>query len=85
MSGFIKELEGSKGIFCVFEDDGETGYVYIYIPRENKIVTNAHVYTRSSTLQPTQDDIRIIWFTDNSKCSVYLFDQLQATLKYNKL
>jgi len=30
--GFIVEAEGPNGIFGVFEDDGETGYLYIYEP-----------------------------------------------------
>jgi len=45
--GFIVEAQGPDGVFGVFEDDGETGYLYIYEPEGAGIIQHLHIYHRS--------------------------------------
>lgn len=78
MSEFIKDLKGKKDLFGIFEDDGDIGYLYIYSPKERKIYTDLIIYNRTSDLQPTEDDIKIVWSNDGSKCGVYVWNKLRG-------
>ena len=52
--GFIAEAPGPDGFFAVFDDNGETGYLYVYRPGEG-IQNHLRIYVRSSKLDVTED------------------------------
>lgn len=57
MSGFIVDDVGPEGLACVFEDDRETGYLYLYSPDDRGVLDDLHIYTRSENLNVTQDSV----------------------------
>lgn len=70
MGSFIVEAEGPTGLFGVFEDDGETGYLYLYEPDKSRISRHLHVYDRSEFAQGTESDVNVVWSKDAEKCGV---------------
>ena len=45
---FVVSKHGSEHSFAVFEDEGETGYLYVYDRKENRVLQDVHVYNRSA-------------------------------------
>src|SRR5579864_2236648 len=43
-------------LFGVFEDDGDTGYLYLYQANEQEVLRHLHVYDRSAVLQVRAED-----------------------------
>jgi len=58
--GFIVEEEGSNGLVGTFEDDGETGTLYLCDPRasehEQGILGWVPVHVRSNEFQPIENE-----------------------------
>lgn len=63
------------GIFCFFEDDGETGYLYLYEPYGAGILDHLHIYSNPQKLGLgiKESDIDVVWSSDGSKCGVKLW------------
>jgi len=77
--GFIVEAKGPNGVFGVFEDDGETGYLYIYEPEGAGIIQHLHIYDRSTLpalLEKT--DVSVDW--DGNKCTVAIHGSQRGTI-----
>jgi hypothetical protein len=49
-SDFVTEAAGPQGLFGVFEDDGETGYLYLYEPGGREVFQHLHIYDRTPNL-----------------------------------
>jgi hypothetical protein len=71
---------------AVFEDDGETGYLYLFTAKAETIAKHLHIYDRSSQLQVSADDVDVLWSTDESKCAVVIWGQVRGIidLRLNK-
>lgn len=80
ISPFIVDKEGPPGIFAVFEDDGETGYLYVYEPNGPGVVRHVHVYNRSPLLTVSESDVAIAWSENNRKCGVIIRDSMRAII-----
>ncbi len=65
---------------AVFEDEGETGYLYVFSLRAASVQTHVHVYDRSDALQMTKDSVEVLWSTDESKCAVRIWGKLRAII-----
>src|SRR5258708_13633736 len=65
---------------AVFEDEGETGYLYVFSLRAASVQTHVHVYDRSDALQMTKDSVEVLWPTDESKCAVRIWATLRAII-----
>jgi hypothetical protein len=76
---FIKEAEGVDGNYGVFEDDGETGYLYLYRPSEG-IQGHVIAYDRTFTSGVEEDDVFILWSADHAKCGVFVWGKLRAII-----
>ena len=48
-------------LFGVFEDDGETGYLYFYEPGGREVFQHLHIYDRSPKLPIQEQDVRVVW------------------------
>jgi len=65
---------------AVFEDDGETGYLYVYSVGAMAVQTHVHVYDRSEALQIEKESVDVLWSTDESKCAVRIWGQLRGII-----
>jgi hypothetical protein len=77
---FVTETEGPKGTFGVFEDDGETGYLYLYQPDGLGITRHLHIYDRSPRLNVQQDDVKVLWSDDHSKVGVLIWGKMRGII-----
>jgi hypothetical protein len=79
--GFIEEAVGPEGLFGVFEDDGETGYLYIYRPGGKvTILETLHVYDRSTEVQVSPGDVEVVWSQDHSKLAVKIWNKIRGII-----
>lgn len=77
-SGFIKESARPTGVFGIFEDDGETSYLYIYEPEGNGVICHLHIYSRNTDASVREDDVQVQWSADGTKCDVRIFGEMRG-------
>ena len=77
-SDFIKEASGPSGLFCVFEDDGETGYLYIYEPDGRGVIRHLHIYDRTPEFYVEEGDVQVQWSADQTKCGVRIWGKMRG-------
>ncbi len=63
-SEFVTEAAGPQGLFGVFEDDGDTGYFYLYEPGGREVFQHLHIYDRKPNLPVQEQDVRVVWSED---------------------
>lgn len=80
MPPFIIEAVGPDGVFGVFEDDGDTGYLYVYEPNKSSILQNLHIYNRSTEVDVQEKDVFVIWSADETKCGVVVWGQMRGII-----
>jgi hypothetical protein len=85
--GFIVDEMGPSGVFGVFEDDGETGWLYLYEPARagnegdaDAILHARHVYNRSETCAPAEGDVAVLWTDDLTRCGVVVWAKMRAII-----
>lgn len=76
MSKFVVESTCNDGLFGFFEDDGETGYFYLYEPDGVGIVDHLHIYSKSKELHFKKKDVKVVWSRGYDKCGVMILDKL---------
>lgn len=67
MSEIFLTEPGPPGLFAVFEDNDETGYLYLYQEEaadEESILGAIHVYDKTQCPDVTESDIKIGWKED---------------------
>jgi hypothetical protein len=72
-----------KGIgtrVCVFEDEGDTGYLYLYDSAERKVLRHLHVYDHPSTLGVSAQDVDVVWSEDYAKCGVIIWGKMRGII-----
>ena len=67
--------EAPGNLVGIFEDDGETGWLYLYDAGtaergQDAILAFAPAYNRSADVQPSEDDVWVAWSLDFSKVAV---------------
>src|SRR5947208_15880928 len=77
---FVTEAAGPPGVFGVFEDDGETGYLYLYEPDGRKVFQHLHIYDRTPDLPIREQDLRVIWSEDLSKVGVLIWGKMRGII-----
>jgi hypothetical protein len=77
---FIKEAAGPPGLFAVFEDDGETGCLYLYEPGSREVFHHLHTYDRNPDLTVHEQDVRIVWSEDLSKVGVQIWGVMRGII-----
>src|SRR5215467_1970547 len=77
---FVREAERPRGLFGVFEDDGETGYLYLYEPGGREVFHHLHIYDRSPILRVNEQDVKITWSNDFSKCGVQIWGKMRGII-----
>ena len=77
-SEFVIEAAGPAGVFGIFEDDGETGYLYLYEPGGREVFQHLHIYDRGPELTVQEEDVRVIWSEDLSKVGVLIWGKIRG-------
>lgn len=83
-TNFVIHFKGADSCVGVFEDDGTTGYLYVYDPGNRNILQHVHVYDTSDSLSPGPDDIILLWDESGCKCGVVIWNQMRAIIDLNK-
>jgi hypothetical protein len=78
-SNFILYSPGPGGVLAVFEDDNETGWLYLYDTAQRTILRSAHVYNRAD-VAVAEDEVDIGWAADESVCGLAVWGQFRAFL-----
>jgi hypothetical protein len=80
----VKAFEGS-GFGVVFEDDGETGYLYATNESLDEILNALHLYNAGDTGQVKPgDEVFIVWNPALQKAGMFYHDQFQAVIDFRK-
>jgi len=83
-TNFILYEKGPATQFGVFEDDGDTGYLYLYEAEERKILRHLHIYDHPKKLKVTRDDVDIVWSEDFVKCGVIIWEKMRGIIDFEK-
>ena len=78
--GFIVEAKGPGGLVGVFEDDGETGYLYIYEPDGQGVANHLRIYVRTPALDVSESDVQVEWSDSLNKCGVRIWGKLRGII-----
>jgi hypothetical protein len=76
----VATLDSHGARAAVFEDEGETGYLYVYSVAAAAVQTHVHVYDRQEALQIAKDSVDVLWSTDESKCGVRIWGQMRGII-----
>ena len=79
-SFLIVALDSHGERAAVFEDEGETGYLYVYSVGTAAVQRHVHVYDRNGDLQIAKESVDVLWSTDESKCAVRIWGQLRGII-----
>ena len=87
-TNFIVSSQGSGSTFAVFEDEGDTGYLYLFSYEDEQVLRCVHVYDRGPNLEVNVDDVAVKWSRDLTKCGATIFGEMHAvidTLKQSEI
>ena len=76
----VAALDSNGKQAAVFEDEGETGYLYVYSVGRAAVQAHVHVYDCSDALQIAKDNVDVLWSTDESKCAVRIWGQMRGII-----
>jgi len=79
-TNFLLSLSGPGTLAGVFEDDGDTGYLYLYDSASHVIVNHVHLYDRSPKVQVLPADVRLMWSGDGEKLAVAIWGQIRGII-----
>ncbi|HZR30119.1 MAG TPA: DUF2251 domain-containing protein [Terriglobales bacterium] len=79
-TNFIVYSKGPNGWFAVFEDDGETGYLYLYNSEHQKVARHLHIYDCSEKLNVAAKDVKVMWSKDGTKCGVMIWNKMRGII-----
>jgi hypothetical protein len=69
---------------AVFEDEGQTGYLYVYDANTATVLNHLHIYDRRILLEVSKEDIRVLWSADESKCAVQIWGRIRGIIDLKK-
>ena len=70
------ESGNGEGFFCFFEDDGETGYFYLYEPDGQGVIDHLHIFSRPVQFDLGAKDVEVLWSQDGTKCALKLWNNV---------
>jgi len=77
---FAGDVDGPEEYVGFFEDDGETGYLYVSDRAKGQIAQYVQVYRGSETLGVEEDDVRVVWSRDRTKCGVMIWGGMRGII-----
>ena len=72
--------KGPRATFAVFENDGESGYLYVYDSSQHTVKQHLHLYDRVPGLEPTEEDVKVLWTRDGNKCGVLIWGKMRGVM-----
>jgi hypothetical protein len=79
-TNFILYASGPNKTFAVFEDDGKSGYLYLYSAAEQTVPRFLHVYDRSPRLDVAPEDVQVMWAAGGTKCGVAIWGKMRGII-----
>ena len=76
----VVEMNSRRTQAAVFEDEGETGYLYVYSVETGTIQSHVHIYDQSAALQITKESVDVLWASDETKCAVSIWGQMRGVI-----
>jgi hypothetical protein len=76
----VVEMDSRGTRAAVFEDEGETGYLYVYSVGTGTVQSHVHIYDQSGALQITKESVDVLWSSDESKCAVKIWGQMRGVI-----
>lgn len=83
-TNFIHCEKGPSNLFCVFEDDGTTGYLYIFEREQRAILQHVHLYDDPNALGVKSKDVDVVWSDDCKKCGVIIWNKMRGIIDIAK-
>ncbi len=77
---FVSDEGGPDEYSGFFEDDGETGYLYVSDRRKGEIVQHLQIYTNSPALGVDEEEVQVLWSQDGSKCGVLIWGGMRGII-----
>ena len=77
---FVSDDGGPEEYAAFFEDDGETGYLYVSDRRKAEIVQHLQIYKTSQALGVEEKDVSVVWSRDGSKCGVLIWGGMRGII-----
>lgn len=77
---FVGDESGPEEYVAFFEDDGETGYLYLSDRRTHEIIRHLQVYNDSAKLGVQEEDVRVIWSLNHEKCGVSIWGGMRGII-----
>jgi hypothetical protein len=77
---FVSDVDGPEAFVGFFEDDGETGYLYVSDRRLKKVVRHLQIYNDSRAVAPEESDISVVWSANGKKCAVIIFGGIRGII-----
>jgi hypothetical protein len=81
---FVGDTTGPDEFVGFFEDDGETGYLYVSDRRSNEIVKHLQIYQDSTKLAVREEDVKVVWSKDGTKCGVLIWGGMRGIIDLKK-
>ena len=75
---FVSDSGGPEEYVCCFEDDGETGYLYVSDRKHKEIVEHLQIYNNSPQLGVKESDVEVVWSGDRTKCGVRIWGGMRG-------
>ena len=80
VSIIVGDSSGPEDYLGVFEDNGETGYLYVSDRTTYEVLQHLQIYTCSGTLGVKEEDVEVIWSRDGSKCGVSIWGGIRGII-----
>jgi hypothetical protein len=75
------EVEGSKGVFAVLSEDEGEWYFCVYKPDDRTVLSQVRLCETYEGHPIREEDARLMWSTDNTKCGVAVYGRMRAILE----
>lgn len=70
MNDFIVSTTNEEGLFGIFEDCEDTGYLYLSDHTGDGIIDHLHIYDHPEKLGVVEGDVEVVWTNSGTKCGV---------------
>jgi hypothetical protein len=77
---FVGDQRGPESYVGFFEDDGETGYLYVSDRSTKQIIQQLQIYVNSAQLRVEPEDVRVVWSKNGTKCGVLIWGGMRGII-----
>ena len=84
MAVFVSDVVGPESYVGFFEDDGESGYLYVSDRTTNVVIKHLQIYDCANILKVREEDVRVVWSVNGTKCAVSIWDGIRGIIDLAK-